>query len=620
MRVCVFLCLIMIHLQAMAENAPTASQLLEQAREKAGESPQESLKLLDQVEKIQQQNFVLAEAVEAAIIRCDYFLDNDDPREALAISEKWLARTSELQNDQLFKIRLCKANAYSKKDESTAAEQEYKELLALARTGKSAEQEAMISLDYGKFLSFQGNYAEALRLLHKAENTFGELKNDNKTRITLNSIAILYGRIGEDKKSLEYFQEVLKQNRQLGKRRNEAVVLYNMGRRYEDLKDYDAALQSYQASLKIHRELKNTASEATVEKSLGGLYNIKKQPEKAVPYLLKSLNVFEKKGLVKSQAQVHLELATAYRNLKKYPLAARSLKKTEKMFGSKASLTQKIDLTEQQALLYRDQGSWKEAYIKMAEFKQYSEEQIQKQKAEQLLRQQMKFEVNKKGNENLILKRENQLKEQKLRDSNRIRTLQVAVMALVAVLCSLISIFLVRQVRIARRMRTLAHTDELTKIANRRHVITYGEELLKQCRELNLPFSVLLLDIDYFKKINDTFGHSIGDVVLTKTAEICASALRKGDCIGRFGGEEFLIILPASSPQQAAEVAERICTRLALATMSDIHSKLRVTLSIGAASDITASASLEDLVAKADEALYHVKNHGRNGIKVISVA
>ncbi|WP_413290014.1 diguanylate cyclase [Bdellovibrio sp. HCB337] len=607
-------------MQTLAESSLTASQLLEQAREKAGESPQESLKLLDQVEELQKTKFHLPDALEAALIRCDYYLDNDDPREALAIADKWLDRSKEMKADQVFKVRLCRANALAKKDDSHLAESEYRHLLSSAQNHKNLEQEASVLLDYGKFLSFLGHYSDALAHLQAAQKSFADLGNENKGRITLNSIAILYGRIGEDKKSIEYFQEVLKQNRKLGKKRNEAVVLYNMGRRYEDLKDIDAALKSYHESLKIHKELKNVASEALLEKSLGGIYNLKKQPDKALAFLQRALKVFEEKGLVKNQAQVHLEIANAYRQLKLYPHATRALEKTEDLFGAQVSLSQKADLAEQQTLLFKEQGRWQEAYRKLTEFQKYSEEHILKQKEEQLLRQQLKFEIARKENDNLILRRENELKEQKLQDSNRIRALQVSVMALVAALCSLVGVFLIRQVRVARKMRTLAHTDELTKIANRRHVITYGEEMLKQCRELNLPFSVLLLDIDFFKKVNDNFGHAIGDIVLSKTAEICASVLRKGDCIGRFGGEEFLVILPASSPQQAAEIADRICTRVAVTTMSDIHANLRVTISIGAASDITSSKSLEELTAKADEALYHVKNNGRNGIKVVSVA
>jgi diguanylate cyclase (GGDEF)-like protein len=613
MRVFVILGLILIQLQSRAQTQLGPAQLLDLAREKAGDSPQESLKILDQVEELQKKNFILPVALEASLIRCDYFLDNDDPREALNISAKWLERKSELSVEQISKVQLCRANALSKKGDALAAEQEYTQLLLAARAANAKEQEGDVLFDFGKFHSYQSNYARALEDLQAAQRIFTELKEDNKIRITFNSIAILYGRIGEDKKSIEYFQEVLKQNRQLGKKRNEAVVLYNMGRRYEAMKDFASALESYQASLKIHQELKNTTSEAVLEKALGGLYNLKNQPQKALVYLKKSLQVFEQKGVVKSMSQVHLEMAIAYRALKQHTLATQELKKAEAYFGARASLTQKRDLAEQQNLLFKDQGLWQDAYKKFAEYKEYSDDIGEKQKGEQLLRQQLNFETN-------ALRKENELKEQRLQDSNRIRSLQLVIMFLGALLGFASCVFLIRQVKLARRMKVLAHTDELTKIANRRHVIAYGEELLAQCKEQNLPFSVLLLDIDFFKKVNDNFGHAIGDIVLSKTAQVCASALRKGDCIGRFGGEEFLVVLPGSTPEQAAEVAERICTKVAITNLSDIHPDLRITISVGAASDLLAHASLDELTAKADEALYHVKHNGRNGVKVVSVA
>lgn len=160
-----------------------------------------------------------------------------------------------------------------------------------------------------------------------------------------------------------------------------------------------------------------------------------------------------------------------------------------------------------------------------------------------------------------------------------------------------------------------AHVDYLTGLPNRRHFLELAELELARTLRSGIPFSALMLDIDHFKKINDTYGHRIGDLVLQKLSEVCRKTLRDIDVIGRWGGEEFAILLPGSDGKQAREVAERLRQRIADAKVQlERGLPLRITVSIGVAPLAGKDANIEVLLNEADQALYAAKRAGRNKV------
>jgi diguanylate cyclase (GGDEF)-like protein len=158
-------------------------------------------------------------------------------------------------------------------------------------------------------------------------------------------------------------------------------------------------------------------------------------------------------------------------------------------------------------------------------------------------------------------------------------------------------------------------TDEHTRLPNRRAFFTHAEESLARARRGGEPLSLLALDIDHFKRINDTHGHEVGDRVLQRVAHGARSALRAADVVGRTGGEEFLALLPRTGPADAAEVAERLRRAVERLAVADLAAGLAVTVSVGVAS-LASGESIEDLVRRADAALYRAKQSGRNRVEV----
>lgn len=167
-------------------------------------------------------------------------------------------------------------------------------------------------------------------------------------------------------------------------------------------------------------------------------------------------------------------------------------------------------------------------------------------------------------------------------------------------------------------MRKLSNTDALTGIANRRHLMDLGHREFNRARRHGSPLSVLMLDIDKFKAVNDRWGHPTGDRVIQALSDVMKSLVRGHDICGRLGGEEFTLILPEADLSGATAIAERLRKKVEASdtTLADDHAVVRFTVSIGIAELATADDSFDALLQRADTALYQAKDSGRNGVRV----
>jgi diguanylate cyclase len=162
------------------------------------------------------------------------------------------------------------------------------------------------------------------------------------------------------------------------------------------------------------------------------------------------------------------------------------------------------------------------------------------------------------------------------------------------------------------RMRHHAEHDDLTGLWNHRIIVQRLREELDRARRDGTPISVILIDVDHFKKINDNFGHPTGDLVLKEIGTIFAHSLRAYDCVGRYGGEEFLIILPGCNMKNALIRAEQMRMAVQSAQIMDGETTLQVTASFGVASDFPSEYEAEAVIRTVDTALYRAKRSGRN--------
>lgn len=198
-------------------------------------------------------------------------------------------------------------------------------------------------------------------------------------------------------------------------------------------------------------------------------------------------------------------------------------------------------------------------------------------------------------------------------------------LAKIEVLSSFLAL-LVKKISLYETIRELSIVDDLTQVFVRRHFMERLNEEIKRSQRFKMPLSLLMLDIDHFKRYNDEFGHLVGDATLKKVSEILKQNVRRVDLVGRYGGEEFIVVMPETRQQAALEVAERIRSYIARHTFKLYHVEAKVTVSQGIATYDPQNTSIPEtadpapivdrLIQAADKCLYQAKEDGRNRVMV----
>jgi len=176
-----------------------------------------------------------------------------------------------------------------------------------------------------------------------------------------------------------------------------------------------------------------------------------------------------------------------------------------------------------------------------------------------------------------------------------------------------------RIIRLEHRILELAGTDALTGVLNRRAFIEKTEMEIHRLQRASRPLSLILTDIDYFKKVNDNYGHQLGDLVLQRFSEELSESVRPYDFVGRYGGEEFVICLPDANSLQSRSIAERMRKKVEEMKIipPDDPQSSNITASFGVASyRLESEDSLDSLTGRADKAMYRAKREGRNRVCV----
>ena len=185
-------------------------------------------------------------------------------------------------------------------------------------------------------------------------------------------------------------------------------------------------------------------------------------------------------------------------------------------------------------------------------------------------------------------------------------------------------VLLIKKIKLYETVRELAIVDELTQVFVRHHFMDRLEEELRRSIRFKLPLTVLMLDIDHFKRYNDDFGHLVGDATLKEVSDLLKRNLRRVDLVGRYGGEEFIVVMPETRVANAAEVAERIRSNIARHDFQVYNVRTKVTVSQGISvfdgeiaaqtESVEAKSIASELIRQADEAMYRAKDEGRNRV------
>jgi diguanylate cyclase (GGDEF)-like protein len=260
--------------------------------------------------------------------------------------------------------------------------------------------------------------------------------------------------------------------------------------------------------------------------------------------------------------------------------------------------------------------NYRDAYSDLSEYiKRYStSNNLERTKQAGALR--ARFETDREIERNALLKRELDLsQEQSQRQAQQLRWNAIAAVSAVLVIALLIY-FLVTNLRFRQQLVRLASQDGLTGLPNRRRTAELATAALTVATQSQTPLTIAIIDMDHFKFINDRCGHATGDYVLREFARLGRETLRTGDVLGRWGGEEFLLVMPDATVDVALATLERLRTLVFGIHLPPAGAGLRVSLSAGLAMHERMVRSLDELIARADAALYVAKNEGRDLVRV----
>ena len=274
------------------------------------------------------------------------------------------------------------------------------------------------------------------------------------------------------------------------------------------------------------------------------------------------------------------------------------------------------------AMLYKAQAASREALGQSAEaladYKRYNDLQMKlhgKMRLEQSRMLEYEYEIRRRDFENRQLRAETVAKQQEVAALETVRRWQWLAIVLGALLAALLGLLAWRQWNKSRRLRDLTLLDPLTGTANRPGIEREAARALDASVRDGTPLSLLMLDLDHFKAINDRYGHAAGDKVLRATAATWQAQLRGRDPLGRVGGEEFVVVCPDTTLEQALLVAGRLREATLALRFDDIDPALRVSVSIGAAQARKPGDSCDALLDRADTALYRAKQQGRDRVE-----
>lgn len=382
-------------------------------------------------------------------------------------------------------------------------------------------------------------------------------------------------------------------------------------------KDYEYIIALYNYSLllknkKEKKELSKKIKEIILKKdnSINGtLYEILArldvEKDKSIGYIDKSIEIFKS---FQNNYEVYYSKKTKIELLIKRRMFEDALKVINTFSEEEKQKTEMLKLISE---TYEGLGDNGKALEYAMEYQKSYENGFNKVFIKTVKDLRNMFQTVEKEKENTMLLRETREKQEKIRDEQtklieKERFIMFSYFSLIVIL-----VLCIISILAYRRIKIKATIDDLTKVYNRKTIQNIADKIFKNNR--SKPLSLIFFDIDHFKKINDKFGHQAGDIVLQKVSSTVKKTLRRDDKVGRFGGEEFLII-SRNGIQVTERMAERLRKEIQKLTFEE-YPDIKVTASFGLATRMSEDNNISDIIKRVDNKLYEAKENGRNNIK-----
>jgi diguanylate cyclase (GGDEF)-like protein len=550
--------------------------------------------------------------IRARLLLCDYYSERDGS----AATQQIAAATALLGQAQRKGLRAgvltCQGETLETAGNYAGAGTAFDEAVAAATAANDEQMLAEALFSRGYLSALQGKFAAGMSDVRRSQQLYERINMPQYALTVMNTIATIYNRMGDHEQAAQIYERARAQQHDAGLRRDEAVTLYNLGRARQKLGEWDAARSAFSGCLALSRELKYTRGEAYALLGLASVDNSTGDPNGALAKLERATDLERLTPNARQGAQIQLARGTALRQLQRGKEAVSALEQSEAVFKQADSLEELSATYDELATVDAQLGEWRNAYLYRGEAKAIAEKLLHNQLDQRFATLKVEFDTANTEKANALLTSQNAAGQKALAEERRANTLQTIVIVLSLSLLGLLTIMALWQRRAGQRLHALAMTDELTGAPNRRAVLTHLEALLR--REDEPPCSILLVDIDHFKSINDRHGHPAGDETLRLLTSHLRKAVAEPAFLGRLGGEEFVVVLPGTSLQDAYRAADSIRAQVPAIGLERWLGERRITVSIGVTTSI-AEDTVSGVLRRADAALYAAKHAGRNCVR-----
>jgi len=432
-------------------------------------------------------------------------------------------------------------------------------------------------------------------------------------------IGLIYEYRHEDQQAVPFFTEAVNYHRSHQRWRDLGDTVYGLGRAYKNSGDLDKGKDLLLDSITIARKVNDHQGVAYGKKELASLYSKIGNKDMAEFFYLRAIESFKISNNISSMADGTISVASISLDQKDTDKAHRYLDQAEQIIDSKNMLSHLLRLKYYRGKAYEQQGKYELAYKAMMASYPQRLQMLKQQYSEKFEQLESQFELNKLDAENKLLEKENQLNTGNLEAERKRNQFLNLIIVMFIIICLLLVFILIRARQSRLKFQRLSQTDDLTGLSNRGKAVQLLDAQIEVAKKQKTELSVAVLDLDYFKQINDRFGHAIGDLVLIEFAMLCKASLRGADIVGRIGGEEFLIGLPQTSVTDASTLLDKLRIKIhdianvINQTVDTDNQRLGVSVSIGV-TGFQPGDNSENMIGRADKALYKAKNAGRDQV------
>ncbi len=516
-----------------------------------------------------------------------------DQKRALALGEEAvaLAAATELEGEflheslayslyNLGRLHLILANYGQALEQLTLALAEYESLNDKDRIANILNSLGMV---YGNL----GDFSEAFQYMFQSLEIAQEIENNLLVAEALNNIGYALTILDESEKALPYLKKSLQILRDLDEKHAQTWVLDSLCHAYRGLGEYESALEHGLQSLLLSQELEDHTREAEHSRSVGIVYLEIGEEEQALTFFERSLEIARKIGFKLEISRSLRVIGDIYCRRKQFDQALDYLQQALEIAEGIDAKRLLFQCHQSLAEAHKQVGDFEAALSHYEQFHKFKEAIFNTEADQRVKHLEIIHQVQNARKDSEIYRLRSVELQQEIEERKKVQT----------------------------ALEQLATTDPLTNLFNRRHFYFLAEREFNRAVRYHHSLSLIMMDIDHFKAVNDDYGHLVGDRVLVEIADRIREGLRESDIPARYGGEEFAIVLPNTDLEQAQQVANRIWSAIVKKPIRTDKDNIYISASLGVAHMTSGEAeTIETLLDWADQALYQAKESGRNQV------